>query len=290
MVLVLSACRGGSGVPSSVEQAGETVYISGGRFYMGNTAEADASPLVEQEIPGFYIQRYEVSVASFREFTEKTGYRTKAEKNGASYVFDPRAAADSQSLPSAPWWKYRKGADWQHPSGPSGPAAKDMEPVRHIAWEDACAYCAWLGMRLPSEAEREFLAQSGNGKEVDMNVWQGLFPDRNEGTDGFVSVAPVGSFPADHNGLYDIGGNVWEWCADPYHAGWYSFAAELDINARRKGPVRGYDPADPYGETRVVRGGSFLCSENYCTGYSPRTRMRSAAGSSFEHIGFRCAR
>lgn len=286
----LLACGSRNGVPSSPGQAEETVYIKGGRFLMGNTEETDATPQIEQDIPGFYIHRYEVNVASFREFTRKTGYRTLAEKNGGSYVFDPQGSPDTLPLASAPWWKYRKGADWQYPSGPGKAAAKDMEPVRHIAWEDACAYCAWLGMRLPSEAEREYLAQSGICAQDPVNTWQGVFPYKNEGTDGFASVAPVGSFPADRNGLYDISGNVWEWCVDPYHAGWYTFAAELGTEARRKGPARGYDPEDPYGETRVIRGGSFLCSDNYCSGYEPRTRMRSPVRLSFEHTGFRCAR
>jgi len=262
------------------------VYIEGATYQMGAAEQKDARPLLQQQLPGFAIQRCEVRVDDFRRFTEATGYISLAERNGGSYVFKAGASPDSMSLPAAPWWKYTPGASWQHPGGHNTQAA-GQEPVRHIAYEDACAYCEWLQMRLPSEAEWEYLAQSGG--EVEANVWQGLFPVHNEGADGYVSVAPAGSFPADKNGLYDIRGNVWEWCSDYYHAGWYAFAAEADPALRRSGPARSYNPDDPYGEYHVIRGGSFLCAASYCSGYEPYTRMCSSAKLSFSHIGFRCA-
>ena len=236
------------------------------------------------------MQKYEVTNAQFGVFVKASGYITLAEKNGGSYVFDPNAKADTMSIPGAPWWKYTSAANWKNPQGNKNITTENNYlPVAHIAYTDACAYCDWLGMRLPTEAEWEFAAR-GDGEKIEQNIWQGNFPYENKNLDGFSKTAPVGSFPPGKNGLYDINGNVWEWCADYYHASWYIMAVQLPIGLRSNGPDRAYDPSSPYDETRVIRGGSFLCSDNYCTGYLPFTRMRSSVERTFEHIGFRCVK
>lgn len=257
---------------------------------MGNSETPDATPVITQETEGFEIHRYEITNAQFETFVQQTGYVTLAEKNGGSYVFRPGAPADSLPLPGAPWWKFEKGADWQHPEGiHSTIQTKSWNPVTHMAYADACAYCEWAGMRLPTEAEREYVAQKGR-PSPGQNVWQGPFPYRDDQTDGFGTLAPAGSFPPDENGVYDLRGNVWEWCADPYHAYAYLMASPLPPEQRNQGPPKGYDPSSPYASTHVIRGGSYLCSENYCTGYLPYTRMRSSDSLTFGHIGFRCVR
>ena len=274
-------------VPRTPAQAGETVWIEGGTFDMGDTALADASPTVTQQVDGFRMHRYEVTRIQFRAFTEQTGYVTLADRNGGSYVFDAGAEAGPRSIPGAPWWRYVPGAGWQSPGKTPLPAESGYLPATHIAYEDACAYCAWLDMRLPTEAKWEWAAR-GDGDKKDKNIWQGNFPYENKRTDGFEGPSPVGSFPPGKNGLYDMAGNVWEWCADPYNAYWYGQAGLFPPGQRVHGPAKGYDPSSPYEETRVIRGGSFLCSDSYCTGYRPGTRMRSSVSLTFGHIGFRC--
>lgn len=146
-------------------------------------------------------------------------------------------------------------------------------------------------MRLPTEAEWEYASRAdGEKKTGDRNTWEGIFPVENSLEDGFEGTSPAGSFPAGKAGLHDISGNVWEWCADRYHEGWYVLAQDIPLVQRRYGPKLGYDPTLPYGETFVIRGGSYLCAENYCTGYLPFTRMRSDTSMTFGHIGFRCVR
>lgn len=273
-----------------MEQAGATVWIEGGTFRMGHEGTADASPLLEQKITGFWMQRYEVTNAQFDLFCRQTGYMTQAEKTGGSYVFVMDASPDSLSIPGTPWWRFTEGADWRHPQGKnSNISDKSFNPVAHVSHTDACAYCDWLGMRLPTEAEWEWAARTDGGHQQ-KNVWQGPFPNRNDNTDGFMRTAPVGSFYMGKNGLFDISGNVWEWCADKYNAGWYYTGAQISAEERVKGPAKSYDPSRPYATSHVIRGGSFLCSENYCTGYLPYTRMRSDSGQTFEHIGFRCVK
>jgi len=279
-----------SHVPKSLHEAGALVWIEGGNFEMGKNGVTDASPTITQKIDGFLMQKYEVTNMQFDAFVQATNYVTLAERNGGSYIFNPGARADSMSIPGAPWWKYIPGAYWKNPQGDKNITAyHHFLPVAHIAYEDACAYCDWLDMSLPTEAEWEFAAKN-DGEKTTQNIWQGNFPYENKKQDGFEGAAPVGSFPAGKNGLYDINGNVWEWCADYYHAAWYVMATQLAVELRTKGPNRSYDPSSPYNETRVIRGGSFLCSDNYCTGYLPFTRMRSSVESTFEHIGFRCVR
>ena len=241
-------------------------------------------------VPAFKAAKHEVSYAEFARFVKETGYVTTAEQKGYSYVFDPSDTLPGEKLPGYPWWKALSGACWKKPQGkPVKMEAYSNLPVTHIAHEDALAYCAWAGARLPTEAEWEYMARL-NGSTEKKNVWQGAFPHVNLNQDGFAGAAPVGSFPAGELGMYDLQGNVWEWCADVYHAGWPELAAEFPDSVRYKGPSKGYDPETPYEETRVIRGGSFLCDAGFCTGYNISQRMRTPPGQSFSHIGFRCVR
>lgn len=284
------SCNQASDIPQNIEEANELVWIEGGKYQMGDENTPDAYPLIAQEIQGFWMHKYEVTNAQFNEFVNATHYITLAEKNGGSYVFVENGVEDSLSIPGAPWWRYRQAASWRNPRGDKNiKGIHDFSPVTHIAYEDACAYCDWLEMRLPTEAEWEFAAQQ-NGEVPDKNIWQGNFPYENKNSDGFIYTSPVGSFPAGKKGLHDINGNVWEWCSDYYHANWYVMANQLPFNERYKGPKKPYDPSAPYDSARVIRGGSFLCAENYCTGYLPFTRMRSQTDMTFGHIGFRCVK
>jgi len=286
----MHACTPHTQVPATMELASETVWIEGGTYPMGHEGTADASPPLEQTVNGFWMQKYEVTNVQFEQFCETTGYVTQAEKTGGSYVYVMDAKPDPSSIPGAPWWKFTEGADWRHPQGKnSNISDKSFNPVTHVSQADACAYCEWLHMRLPTEAEWEWAALT-DGDHPQKNVWQGPFPNRNDNSDGFLRTAPVGSFKPGKNGLFDISGNVWEWCADKYNAGWYATGSQIAAKERVKGPTKSYDPAQPYNTSFVIRGGSFLCSENYCTGYLPYTRMRADSTQTFEHIGFRCVR
>lgn len=257
---------------------------------MGNEKLADASPALEQEVSDFYLQKYEVTNAQFRKFVEATGYKTLAERNGGSYVFTVPFQEDSFSIPNAPWWHFVKQASWKNPTGKKHlEVTNDFEPATHIAYEDACAYCDWLDMRLPTEAEWEYAATL-NGEVSEKNIWQGNFPYENKTEDRFERTSPVGSFLAGKLGLHDMNGNVWEWCADYYHADWYKLAENLSIKERKNGPKKPYDPYTLYDTVRVIRGGSYLCADNFCTSYRPFTRMRSDVKMTFGHIGFRCVR
>jgi formylglycine-generating enzyme required for sulfatase activity len=290
------------------------VWISPGTFWMGGAGldARDALPVHEVTLRGFWIDRHEVTNAQFAAFVAATGYKTIAER--APNPRDFPNATPEQLVPGsicfkAPdhdvaldnhyqWWTYVPGADWRHPQGP-GTSIEGLEqhPVVHVAWDDAVAYARWAGKRLPTEAEWEYAARGGldrkrytwgdsltpNGTWM-VNNWQGKFPRENTAVDRFVTTAPVASFPANGYGLHDMAGNVWEWCADWYRPDAYLADRAIDPH----GPDSSYDPLEPGVPKRVQRGGSFMCSDLYCTRYLPGARGKGEPSSGAFHVGFRC--
>lgn len=259
------------------------VFIKGGEYTMGtNHAFPFEGPEHRVYVDSFYMDVTEVTNRQFREFVEATGYETESEKQGSSGYF--HAAAGQ--------WELREGADWQHPDGPgSDLEGKDDYPVIHVSWDDATAYAEWAGKRLPTEAEWEYAARGGLegatfpwGDELRpsgnhrANVWQGRFPVKDHAADGFSSPAPVKQFPPNGYGLYDIGGNVWEWVGDWYSSTYY----QESPRENPKGPATGQE--------KINRGGSWLCSDNYCQGYRVAARQKTARDSALNNVGFRCVR
>jgi formylglycine-generating enzyme required for sulfatase activity len=311
----------------SVKNSEGMVWIPGGTFSMGgdnNQARQDEFPKHAVKLDGFFMDATEVTNAQFAKFVAKTGYITTAEKDinwedlkkqlpsdtpkpeaetlkAASLVFVPTEGEVSLRDYSQ-WWSWSHGANWKHPKGiDSDIIGKENLPVVHISWDDANAYCQWAGKRLPTEAEWEFAARGGlekntyvwgNDSVVDekkqCNYWQGIFPYKNDVTDGFFGAAPVKSFEPNGYGLYDMAGNVWEWCADNYTYNYYNEFEKVQTAINPKGPLKSYDPDEPLVAKRVMRGGSFLCNESYCSGYRASARMKSSPDSSMEHLGFRC--
>jgi formylglycine-generating enzyme len=257
------------------------VLIKGGTFQMGtDDGMPYEAPVHEVAVNSFWIDEHEVTVAEFTKFVEATGYRTDAEKFGWSGVFNPKTGE----------WEKTDGADWRHPDGPHS-RAQSNEPVCQVSWSDAAAYSKWAGKRLPTEAEWEYAARGGltkkryawgddlrpGGKPV-ANWWQGHFPESDTGEDGFKGRAPVESFPPNGYGLYDVAGNVWEWCADWYAEDYYE-------HAERSNPTGAAS-----GTERAIRGGSWLCAENFCTNYRVAARSHATPDSGLNNLGFRCAR
>jgi formylglycine-generating enzyme required for sulfatase activity len=288
------------------------VWIPSGAFYMGSTNGApDEAPQHLVTLQGFWMDKYEVTNDEFEKFVKATGYVTVAERKPDAKDF-PDAKPDALvpgSLVFAPppgevrldnpaiWWQYRAGANWRHPEGPnSSLEGKGNFPVVHVCWEDAVAYAKWRGKRLPTEAEWEYASRGGldrqeftwgadrSGLETKANTWQGKFPAEDTGKDGFKAIAPVGSFAANGYGLFDMAGNVWEWCHDWYRPDYYANAAAYGPT----GPKESFDPSEPKIPKRVIRGGSYLCNEVYCAGYRPSARMRSSPDTGLSHTGFRC--
>ncbi|WP_236977059.1 formylglycine-generating enzyme family protein [Membranihabitans maritimus] len=308
---------------------GSMVKIPAGEFEMGansDQADEDEYPKHLVKVDSFLMDVTEVTNAQFREFVDATGYVTTAEKDidweemkkqlpegtpkpdasmlrAGSLVFKATEGPVPLNNPGY-WWAWTTGADWKHPEGPgSNIDGKDQWPVVHISWEDAKAYADWAGKRLPTEAEWEWAAMGGLsksvypwGRELDKgdtihaNYWQGSFPFKNSEEDGYYLSAPVGDFVANGYGLYDMSGNVWEWCSDLYHFKSYEMNSDREVAYNPKGPQESYDPDEPLIEKRVLRGGSFLCNDSYCSGYRVSRRMKGDAKSSYNHTGFRCVK
>lgn len=294
-------------------------WISGGTFWMGSNDPqfADAAPQHRVWVDGFWIDRTTVTNVEFAEFIAATGYVTVAERPLDPKLF-PGVPADQLApgsvvftQPTGPvplthagqWWSIVPGADWRHPEGPaSSIKGRENHPVVHVAFADAEAYAKWAGKRLPTEAEFEYASRGGLDLKPFLwgdqfkpdghyraNTYQGHFPDHNTAEDGFAATSPVGSFPANGYGLYDMAGNVWQWCADWYRPDAYAQQVHGDaIVLNPTGPADSLDPDEPGINKRVQRGGSFLCTDQYCTRYMAGSRGKGDIDTGTNHIGFRC--
>jgi sulfatase modifying factor 1 len=291
------------------------VAIPTGQFAMGSDYGMfeDAQPVHAVALDGFFIDRNLVTNTQFARFVKATGYKTVAERKPdpklfpgvpadklvpGSVVFVPPAKAVPLDDVSQ-WWRYVPGANWRHPEGPkSDLKGRDKHPVVQVCWEDAMAYARWAGKRLPTEAEWEYAARGGlkqkpyvwgdkfqpNGKTM-ANTFQGNFPNKNTKADGYNRTSPVGAFPANKFGLYDMAGNVWQWCADWYRPDYYATSPKRNP----AGPVSSFDPQEPGVPKRVQRGGSFLCTDQYCSRYMPGGRGKGDVLTGTSNTGFRCA-
>ena len=306
------------------------VWIPGGEFSMGATeqpgmndvgmqATTDSRPIHRVYVDGFWMDATEVTNGQFAQFVEATKYVTVAERAPRAEDF-PGAPVENLvagavvfAPPSQPvplndhfqWWTYVKGANWRHPEGPpSNLDGRDQYPVVQIAYDDAVAYATWAGKRLPTEAEWEFAARGGlSGKlypwgdefmparHAMANSHQGHFPDHDSGDDGVRGIGPVAQFASNGYGLYDVAGNVWEWVSDWYRPEYYAQLASSGGVARNpQGPATPFDPSEPNEKKRVHRGGSFLCTDQYCSRYMVGTRGKGEASTGTSHVGFRLVR
>lgn len=262
--------------PAGIEVPEGMAYIPGDRTKIGSEeGNPDEQPVFAARVEPFLMDKHPVTVAEFRAFVEATDYGTEAERFGNAGVFDTRARR----------WSMVDGATWHHPFGPDQPAAPDDHPVTQVSWNDAVAYARWAGKRLPSEIEWEHAARGGHNARsryawgdhlvenghAHANTWNGIFPLYDKGTDGYRGTSPVGAFGETELGLTDMGGNVWEWTAD-----WY-----------RSYDQRGQPFTPTTGSEKAQRGGSYLCSPNYCHGYRVSARSHSTPESSLAHVGFR---
>ena len=316
------------GAPSGPAPRG-MVWIPGGEFSMGSDVAGDslcalpgltqdAQPIHRVRVDGFWMDATEVTNAQYAEFVAATGYVTIAERTptkeefptapeenlvAGSTVFTPTVGPVPLNNMYA-WWRYQQGASWRHPQGPSSDiAGRDNYPVVQIAYDDARAYAEWAGKRLPTEAEFEFAARGGlagqlypwgnelrPGGRVMANTYQGQFPVKDEGQDGYAGIAPVAQFPPNGYGLYDVSGNVWEWVSDWYRPDSYAADTSSGVAVNPHGPDSPFDPSEPQERKRVHRGGSFLCSDQYCTRYLVGTRGKGEVSTGANHLGFRCVK
>jgi len=304
------------------------VWIPGGEFSMGTEDPTDmlcggpdplpdARPIHRVYLDGFFMDANEVTNDQFDKFVRDTGYLTVAERKPRAEDF-PGASPDALVPGSAvftptdapvslddflKWWRYVPGANWRHPAGPgSNLEGRGNYPVVQVAYEDAAAYAKWAGRRLPTEAEWEFAARGGlsgqpyawgaelkPGNKWMANTYQGRFPMKDTGEDGFAGLAPVSKFPPNGYGLYDMAGNVWEWCADWYRPDYYEQLLKVGGVARNPaGPSESFDPNEPGVPKRVQRGGSYLCTDQYCARYLVGARGRGEPSTASNHLGFRC--
>ena len=304
------------------------VWIPGGEFTMGTNdpgSMPNERPAHRVTVQGFWMDIDAVTNTQFAHFVEATGYATTAEKKpdwnelkqqlppgtrkpdeqvlvAGSLVFKPtrnQVPFDEINL----WWIWTPGANWRHPGGPDSTIdGRENHPVVQVSWDDAAAYAKWAGKRLPTEAEWERAARGGlenkryvwgdefrpRGKYM-ANTWQGVFPVKDTGDDGYVGTAPVGSFPANGYGLHDMAGNVWNWCRDWFDETLYQQSTGAACCMDPVGPAQSHDPSDPYTPKRVIKGGSFLCNPDYCGSYRPSARRGMPPDTSASHVGFRCA-
>ena len=305
-------------------------WIAGGEFQMGAVVSGrgsrempmpsdDAEPVHRVRVDPFWMDKTLVTNEQFAKFIDATGYVTTAERAPTREEF-PTAPPENLvagSVVFAPperevplndhyqWWSYVKGANWRHPLGPgSDLKGKEKYPVVHVSFSDAEAFAKWAGKRLPTEAEFEFAQRGGlegktyawgdefrpDGKWM-ANTWQGTFPLKDKGEDGFAGLAPVAQFPANGYGLYDMAGNVWQWCSDWYRPDYYAQLAKAgSVTLNPRGPDSPFDPAEPNEKKKVHRGGSFLCSEQYCARYIVGTRGKGEVDTGTNHLGFRCVK
>ncbi|WP_238987258.1 formylglycine-generating enzyme family protein [Confluentibacter flavum] len=289
-----------------------------------NMAMKHEKPRHPVTVDGFFMDITEVTNAQFSKFVEETGYITIAEREidweemkkqlppntpkPHDSILRPGSLMFKKTKESVPnlydfsqWWRWVIGVNWKHPSGPhTNLKGKENHPVVHISYEDALAYCKWARKRLPTEAEWEFAARGNNkntmffwGDERDglskrANSWEGEFPVNNTLEDGFERTAPVKTYPPNNFGLYDMAGNVWEFTSDWYNVNYYEeLASKKDTAINPKGADKSYNPSNPYLQEKIIKGGSFLCSDSYCASYRVSSRMGTSLDSSAEHIGFR---
>ncbi len=326
LLLIFYSCKEIQ-VFSELRLENNMILIPSGTLNMGGDNEQsypNELPKHEVVIDSFWMDQYEVTNAQYLEFVSATNYITIAERElnweelkkqvasgtpkphdsilaPGALVFNLNNAAVTLDNPQL-WWQWVLGANWKHPNGPKS-SIKDImsHPVVQLAWDDAVAYCKWAGKRLPTEAEWEWAARGGlndavypwGNEKVDSsepkgNFYQGLFPVSNSIIDGFESTAPTGSFSPNGYQLYDMAGNVWEWCSDWYDVVYYSTSGATGSHVT--GPLLSNNPNIPYQQERVIRGGSFLCNESYCSGYRNARRMGSTPDTGLNHLGFRCAK
>jgi len=287
----------------------EMVFIKGGTFVIGDSSGYPEERVRETiDLDDFYIDKYEVTNAQFSEFVDATGYVTLAERGLSKEAYPdiddalrvPGSAVFSPpekfySLNFMNWWQFVAGANWRHPEGPSSSIKnKEHYPVVHIALADAKAYAEWKGRELPNEAEWEYAAKAGSdaryawgdeaypGDIYMANTWQGRFPVMGTGEDGYEFIAPVGCFPENKNGLFDMIGNVWEWTGDNYSA-----ERETIEHSHPNPALKDKIEANELAEVHVIKGGSYLCAQNYCLRYRPAARQPQETGLGTNHLGFR---
>ncbi len=292
-----------------------------------NALFTDARHYHRVAVDGFWMDATEVTNAQYAKFVEATGYKTVAEKAPTLESImaglppdatppDPKNLVPGSMVYTRPkepagwgseraWWRWQPGACWKHPEGPgSSTAGRENHPVVHVAFEDVIAYCKWAGKRLPTEAEWEFAARGGLDRKAHAwgdelpgdsgkwrcNIWQGPTPNQNLCEDGHEQTAPVKSYPPNAYGLYDVAGNVWEWCNDWFHPDAYHSSPKRNP----KGPDASYDPGDPSGgffmPKKVQRGGSFLCNDAFCARYKVYGRGKGEVETGQSHVGFRCVK